>query len=336
MINKTREHGGDPRLVQARFGIPKEGWLDLSTGINPHAYACDPCPADRMQRLPVQDDMDDLLAAARQAYKVPDAAVIVASPGTQALIQHVPTLLKVSDVDIITPTYGEHAPAWALAGHTVNCVNTLEGLSSYGVVVHPNNPDGQCQTVKGLLKTADTLQAKGGVLVVDEAYCDVMPDLSVAPFAGQKGLIVLKSFGKFFGLAGVRLGFDICSPEMGQKLVEKLGPWAVSGPAIWAGTQALKDEKWSLENRRGLTSDAQRLAGILDRAGLCAVGGTDLFRLVRTDNAQAVFERLAHAGILVRAFKDQPTWLRFGLPGNAAGWARLEAVLTRELAVKIL
>jgi len=319
-VSHTREHGGDPSEVEDRFGVPRDGWLDLSTGINPVPYDAGHIPKDVLHRLPTKQDMENLISAARKAYGVPDEAAIVASPGTQALIQLVPSLFEASTVSIVSPTYGEHGPAWEQAGHDVVKVKALGENSPYALVVNPNNPDGRVQSVQSLLQHE-------GTLVVDEAFVDVMPDLSITPHAGRDNLIVLRSFGKFFGLAGLRLGFAICSPDTAQRLNEKLGPWAVSGPAIWAGTQALNDEDWISQSRKRLTSDTLRLGKILNRAGLKTIGKTDLFTLTESSDAQAISEKLAKAGILVRAFKDHPTWLRFGLPGDEAGWARLEAAL---------
>ncbi|HEY9079639.1 threonine-phosphate decarboxylase CobD [Magnetovibrio sp.] len=328
---KTIQHGGDPKAVEARFPAPKDGWLDLSTGINPVPYPLPPVPGKMFARLPLQADLQALLDAARRAYGVPDRAAIVASPGTQALIQMVPTLFAPSSVSIMGPTYGEHAPAWSVAGHRVEDVRSICAQAAqpapFGVVVHPNNPDGRTQTVEGLLAFSEELHDRGGVLVVDEAFADVTPELSVTPHAGSDGLVVLRSFGKFFGLAGVRLGFAVTTPDIAQRLSAKLGPWAVSGPALWAGTHALDDRDWTEAARVRLKSDARRLDDILQRAGFKIVGGTDLFRLGESDDAPAVFEKLGQAGILVRPFDYQPRWLRFGLPGTQADWARLEAAL---------
>lgn len=321
-VLKTREHGGDPKAAEARFGVPKDGWLDLSTGINPVAYPVEPCPSELLHRLPLQQDLDDLLAAARRTYNVPDHAAIVASPGTQALIQQVPTLFEAGAVNIVSPTYGEHAPAWTAAGHVVTEVFKLNTSSPYTVVVHPNNPDGRTHSVESVLKAAEQ-----GTVVVDEAFADVMPDLSITPHAGPDGLIILRSFGKFYGLAGVRLGFAICSESMAAKLNEKLGPWAVSGPALWAGTKALKDDAWALKTRQRLKSDTDRLHKLLTGSGLKVIGGTDLFTLCETPIAQAVYEKLAHSGILVRPFETQSDWLRFGLPGHERDWERLALAL---------
>jgi len=329
---KSIQHGGDPKSVEARFGAPKDGWLDLSTGINPVPYPLAPIPNEMIARLPLQADLEALLDAARRAYGVAEGAAIVASPGTQALIQTVPTLFAPSSVSIMGPTYGEHAPAWTAAGHRVENVGSICAQAAqpapFGVVVHPNNPDGRTQTVEGLLAFGEELHDRGGVLVVDEAFADVTPELSVTPHAGGEGLVVLRSFGKFFGLAGVRLGFAIASPEIAERVAAKLGPWSVSGPALWAGTQALGDRDWEEATRARLKADARRLDAMLEDAGLAVVGGTDLFRLGERMDAQALFEKLARAGILVRPFEYQPRWLRFGLPGTEQDWARLEAALS--------
>ncbi len=325
------EHGGDPAVLEARFGKPKDGWLDLSTGINPVPYALPPMPGEVLARLPLKADMDALLDAARRAYGVPSDAAIVASPGTQALIQHVPSLFAPGDVSILGPTYGEHVQAWAAAGHHIQDAPSICAQAAHpapcSVVVHPNNPDGRTQTVEGLLAFADELHDRGGALVVDEAFADVVPELSVTPHAGRDGLIVLRSFGKFYGLAGVRLGFAVCAPDVAQRLNAKLGPWAVSGPAIWAGAQALSDAPWAQQARARLKADAGRLDAMLEGAGMQIVGGTDLFRLAESKNAQAIYEKLGRAGILTRAFAYNANWLRFGLPGCAEDWARLEAAL---------
>jgi len=325
------QHGGDPAALEARFGVPEHGWLDLSTGINPRPYAPPSMPTQVMARLPLKAELDALLAAARQAYGVPDGAAIVAAPGTQALIQHVPTLFAPADVTVLGPTYGEHAPAWAAAGHRVEEVASICAQAArpapFAVLVHPNNPDGRLQSVEGLLAFADELHDRGGALVVDEAFIDVNPARSVTSLAGRDGLIVLRSFGKFYGLAGIRLGFAVCAPDMAERLNAKLGPWAVSGPAIWVGMHALNDTTWAEQTRTRLKADAARLDALLLKAGLGVVGGTDLFRLVESEQAPALYEILGCAGILTRPFVYNARWLRFGLPGREEDWARLQAAL---------
>ncbi len=327
-------HGGDLAAAAARFGTPGNSWLDLSTGINPVAYPLGPVPETVMARLPDGGDLEGLHDAARRAYGASPEAAMVAAPGTQALIQALPRLFPVASVGIMGPTYGEHAPAWAVAGHRVADERNICGLAagpwSYAVVVNPNNPDGRVQQPDGVLAFAEELHGRGGVLVIDEAFVDVSPELSVSAYAGtqeHKGLVVLRSFGKFFGLAGVRLGFAIGERETMARLESALGPWAVSGPAIWAGARALADTTWASETRARLKNDAARMDSLLTGFGMEIVGGTDLFRLASHDDAQGVYERLGSAGVLVRRFDDHPSWLRFGLCANEGDWSRLEKTL---------
>ena len=328
---KPVQHGGDPKAAEVRFGKPKDGWVDLSTGINPTPYPVGDIPAEAFARLPFKSELDTLLDAARKAYGVPDEAGIVACAGTQALIQMVPTLFQPNNVTIMGPTYGEHAPAWRAAGHNVVevgsiCAQAAEP-SPFGVSVHPNNPTGRLQAIDGLVAMAGELYDRGRALVVDEAFIDVVPDLSVTPHAGCEGLIVLRSFGKFFGLAGMRLGFAITTPDWAKQLNEKIGPWAVSGPALYAGTKALNDPTWIEQTRTDLSIAMTRMNKMLTHAGLKYVGGTDLFTLVEGEDAQAIYEKLGKAGILVRPFDYNAHWLRFGLPGTEEHWQRLEAAL---------
>ena len=253
---------------------------------------------------------------------------MVAGTGSQALIQALPRITPPTDVAILGPTYGEHARAWTAAGHRVHAVSGLEEIGTAGavVVVNPNNPDGRIIAPGQLLDLAARLAARNGLLVVDEAFCDERPDLSLT--AGVRpGLVVLRSFGKFFGLAGLRLGFAVAATDLAARLADHLGPWPVSGPALGIGAAALADREWSIATITRLTDAAARLDAILTGAGLEVPGGTVLFRLARHDRAPAIYERLGRAGILVRAFAFRPDILRFGLPGDAAEERRLTAAL---------
>jgi cobalamin biosynthetic protein CobC len=195
------------------------------------------------------------------------------------------------------------------------------------VAVNPNNPDGRSWTPEHVLDCADEMAGRRGLLIVDEAFADVAPDVSVAPYAGREGLLVLRSFGKFFGLAGVRLGFALGPQQLVARITELLGPWAVSGPAVEIGTQALRDAKWQIRARMTCVEKAARLSGLLTDAGIELVGGAPLFRLARHDEAQRIHSELARQGIWVRRFDDHPQWLRFGLPGGEAEFKRLAAAL---------
>lgn len=319
-------HGGDLAAAEVRFGRPSEGWLDLSTGINPHPYPLPELAAELWQHLPGSDADRAVREAACRCYGAADAAMVVAGPGSQALIQWLPRLFEPLRVTVVGPTYGEHAAAWISAGHDVVEGEDIDPDSRIVVVVNPNNPDGHQWDPAALLELAAELQSRDGLLVVDEAFTDVAPELSLAPQI-RPGLVVLRSVGKFFGLAGLRLGFALCDPALAAALGRAVGPWAVSAPALAVGTAALGDEAWITAMRRRLRAEAAALDEVLSSAGLPPVGGTDLFRLVVAARAWALYEHLGSRGILVRPFADSPRWLRFGLPAGTAARERLRRAL---------
>lgn len=323
------EHGGDLAAAERRFGHPEQGWLDLSTGINPYAFPLPLIDAVYWRRLPEAQAEDALRQAAAEAYGVVDVEQIVAVPGTQAIIQLLPRFRPFSQVAVVGPTYGEHVNSWTNAGHQVVSCETLDriGDADVVVVVNPNNPDGRRHEPLRLLEIAEALSKRGGLLVVDEAFGDVAPELSLASSVGP-GLVVLRSFGKFFGLAGIRLGFVIAAKPMARQLRQILGPWSVSGPALVVGRIALSDFGWAEATRHRLASDAAQLDNMLIQANLSVIGGTSLFRLVNAPRAWSLYEFLGQKGILVRPFAASPRWLRIGLPGNEHDRRRLKDALS--------
>jgi cobalamin biosynthetic protein CobC len=321
-------HGGDLGLAEARFGKPAQGWLDLSTGISPFAYPVPDLPQTLWQRLPSAAEDLALRQAAAAAYGVDDPDFLAAAPGSQALLQILPRLRPFSQVAVIGPTYGEYSRCWAIAGHHVQPMETLDRTLDADVVVvcNPNNPDGRRHDPARLLELADGLAAHGGLLVVDEAFADASPEQSLASQV-RPGLVVLRSLGKFFGLAGLRLGFAIAEPQLARILRQAMGPWVVGGAVSEIGRQALSDGEWIAAQRKRLSQEAAALNSILGRANLSTIGGTSLFTLVNAPRAWALFEYLGQQGILARPFSTAPRWLRFGLPPDDAGRQRLAAAL---------
>lgn len=311
------------------FPDAPQPFVDLSTGINPHPYPLPPLRTDLFTALPQATALEELLAHAAQAYGALSAAHVVAAPGTQILLAQVAALVPPGRAAVLGPTYAEHLRAAALAGHRVREVADVAGLANadLAVVVNPNNPDGRIAPRQALLACAHALPA-GGVLVVDEAFMDVAPPgTSLAGDVGGGSIVVLRSFGKFFGLAGLRLGFAVTSPPVAAHLTATLGPWAVGGLALAIGAEALADRAWAAGMRAHLAEAAQRLDELLTGARLDVVGGTSLFRLVRTHAAAELFQHLGQAGILVRRFASRAGSLRFGLPGREPEWERLACAL---------
>jgi cobalamin biosynthetic protein CobC len=323
-------HGGDLTAARRQFPSVPEPFIDLSTGINPHSYPLPQLSPDLFARLPQQGALDRLIAAAAKFYGAPSPDHAMAAPGTQILLSAVAALMPPGRAKVLGPTYAEHVAAAALVGHSAKEVGDISQLedADLAIVVNPNNPDGRIVTKGALLALADELRSRGGFLVVDEAFMDVAPaDLSLAGELGHDNIVVLRSFGKFFGLAGLRLGFALAAPGVAARLVAWLGPWAVGGPAIAIGEAALADVAWAQATRDTLRRESQRLDEILSKAGLHVLGGTSLIRLVRTPAASELFHHLGRAGILVRRFTEQPAWLRFGLPGSEDAWMRLRTAL---------
>jgi len=321
------EHGGRLRLAAGHYGIRLGDWLDLSTGINPWGWPVPEPPRTAWSRLP--EDDDGLEAAARDYYGTPH---LLAVAGSQAAIQALPSLRDHARVGLLHPGYSEHAHAWRRAGHRVASfpaerVDEAAAEADVLVLTHPNNPTGAGFATGRLLDWHAALVERGGWLVVDEAFMDPTPRASLAPFCPRPGLLVLRSLGKFFGLAGARVGFVLAEPRLLAALATLLGPWAVNAPARWVATRALADRAWQENTRRSLPAAQDRLAALLARGGLPVAGGCALFQWVCTPRAARLQEGLARRGILVRLFSDPPS-LRFGLPAQESDWRRLETALT--------
>lgn len=309
----SRDHGGGLDGAIAQYGGAREDWMDLSTGINPHPYAVSGLTSSDWAALPDHGAFERLSIAARRFWSVPGSAAILPAPGASAVIARIPALAATERVQITAPTYNEHAAAFSAQGWNVQS----DGPAEARVIVHPNNPDGR------IWNAADV---DAPLTVIDESFCDVCPDASLIKMAERPGVLVLKSFGKFWGLAGLRLGFAIGQPDLISRLNDLTGPWSVSGPALRIGEQALRDTEWAVATRQKLSQAADRLDRIVTAKGASLVGGTTLFRLYEVDNAAAWQDKLARNHIWSRVFPYSQTYLRLGLP-SSDGWDRLEAAL---------
>lgn len=322
------EHGGRLREAAAHYNIPLAQWLDLSTGINPDPWPVPPLPPAVWQRLP---ETNDGLEAAAAAYY--GNANLIPVAGSQAAIQWLPTLLPRAVVACISPIYAEHPQAWQHAGHKIRFLQNallpraLAAATPYVLLCNPNNPTADRHPRDIVLDAAHQLKQRGGWLIVDEAFIDATPEDSVTPLAGSDeapNLIVFRSIGKFFGLAGARVGFLFAAPELLGRLSEAMGPWTISGPAREAAKLALQDTAWQAASRPRLLAASERLEQLL--APLGEVKATALFATLTTQHASELHEALARQGILTRRF-DQQAILRFGLPGSENEWQRLAKVL---------
>lgn len=320
------EHGGRVRAAASHYAVPYAEWLDLSTGINPNGWPVPAIPERVWQQLPEEED--ELITVAQNYYQAP---ALLPVAGSQAAIQMIPELRPACQVGIISPGYAEHAAAWSRAGHTLQLlhfeqieqqINRLDVL----LLIHPNNPTGECFSREQLLIWRQKLANRGGWLIVDEAFIDSSPEESLGPQSSLPGLIVLRSLGKFFGLAGARVGFVLAEASLLKALNERLGPWGISGPARWVASQALQDDHWQQQARQQLNQQASQLNQLLQRVGLKPTGGSALFQWVITPAAKEIHRQLAKQGILTRLFQE-PCSLRFGLPADRAAFDRLQGAL---------
>ncbi len=319
-------HGGRLKAAALQHGIPLEQWLDLSTGINLAGWPVPTVPAACWLRLP--EDEDDLEAAARDYYGAPQLLPVA---GSQAAIQALPQLRAKSRVVVLSPGYAEHAAAWAKAGHRVTaiCADDIEAaLPAHDVLIliHPCNPSGQCFAPEQLLSWHRQLASRGGWLVVDEAFMDVTPAQSICAHSELPGLIVLRSLGKFFGMAGARVGFVCAERALLDRLQALLGPWSINAPARWAASLALRDNDWQAQTRARLLIDERRMVQLLQQHHIEPTGGSALFQWYCSETAEAWHQALAGQAVFTRLFSE-PAAIRFGLPATEAQWQQLEQAL---------
>ncbi|MGD9600138.1 MAG: threonine-phosphate decarboxylase CobD [Steroidobacteraceae bacterium] len=336
-FTKLSQHGGRLSAAQAAYPNAPTPWIDLSTGINPRAYPAPRSSSLERARLPDPAKLAELESIAAAAFGVRDGQRIIATAGSELALRLLPVVLGVSGATVVGPTYSSHPDAWRKADRNVSerMLHDVDDAVRGGgalIVVNPNNPDGAVLDRERLLALHDALAQNGGVLIVDEAFIEVAPDHSVSDVAGSDrtpSLVTIRSFGKFYGLAGLRLGFAIGAPRIIERLRHLLGDWPISSEALGAGLAAYGHREWAESTRERLQRSARRLDGLLVRAGCELVGGTSLFRLVRHAHAAQLFEHLLRMGILTRPFDHDPTLLRFGLPHGSAAWSRLGKAVKR-------
>jgi cobalamin biosynthetic protein CobC len=327
---ELRIHGGRIDTAALLYPSAPQPWIDLSTGINPIAWPVPQIPLARYQRLPLASEIEQMTAAAAEAYGLPANAAIVPVSGSEIAIRLLPRMMGDGRIGILMPTYGSHAAAWRDAGAEVHELVALPDPNIHDlqtlVVVNPNNPDGRAIARAKLAAFAEAWTASGRRLIVDEAFADVRTDVSLlARPELPVGVVVLRSLGKFFGLAGLRVGFVVVHEPDASAWRQLLGDWPVSGPACEIAALALRDAAWIATARARLAADRRRLDGTLGRAGLKLLGGTDLFGLFEGSDGIDLLDHFARAGILIRGFSAPPRRYRFGLPADEAAWRRLEA-----------
>ncbi|MBQ1498375.1 MAG: aminotransferase class I/II-fold pyridoxal phosphate-dependent enzyme [Sphingomonas sp.] len=312
-------HGGGIEAARRHFG--GDDWLDLSTGINPQPWPGADTLAIDWRRLPERHELAALETAAATYFGL-DPRHVCAVPGTEIGLRLVGGLLG-GAAQFVAPGYRTHGEMIARAAPT-----DLDAAQDGTLILaNPNNPDGRVLSPARLEELLDR-RAGDAWLLLDEAFADVDPAPSLAGRVGDaRRLVIFRSFGKFFGLAGVRLGFVLGPAPLLDAIRAALGAWPVSAAAIAIGAAAYRDRAWIERMRAQLPAQAVALDAVLREAGHAPAGACPLFRLIEVADGMALFERLARRAILTRPFADRPHWLRIGLPPGEAGLARLAAAL---------
>ena len=309
------EHGGNASEVALLYGIAPADMLDLSAAISPISYPLPPLVQSEWQTLPNRLSEQAVLEAARQAYQLPSGVNICLAAGSQSLLQAAPYLLSPTKVwHDKRVTYNEHLPAWAHAGHDCLISVDMPPAISAAIIVRPNNPDGFIMPIDRVLDCAHHCQRQGGFVLVDEAFSDVIPEQSLIPYSQDLPLVITRSFGKFFGLAGLRLGFAIGQEKYITALRARIGPWPVAMPALQAALCALADRNWHSAHRQFLSNHATQMKEALSMSGLDFTGGCALFLTFSHDKAHDLHQYLARKGIWTRIYSSYPHLIRFGLP----------------------
>ena len=324
------EHGGNIDEAAKLYGLDRGEIYDLSTGISPIAYDCALPSSAHYQALPLASGLAALCDAARHAYQVPSGAMICAGAGSQALLSALPYLRDVpSLIWCPEPTYNEHRTRWQLARHQVDGGPDCPPQADVIILGQPNNPDGRLWSQEEIAKYLAHVKARGGFLVIDEAFADAYEAASFMAEAGDESLIILRSVGKFYGLAGLRVGFAIGGPLMMEKLTDFIGPWPISGPAQDVACQALRDDAWRQDHQKTLRSLAQDMADILQKAGFTLLAHTPLFITISDPSAHALHHHLAQNGFWTRIYQNHPHLMRFGLLADEEALAKLASVLAQ-------
>ncbi len=255
------KHGGDLAYWQRKVGNDALNWLDLSSACNREPWPVPEVSTALWMALPDQTEL--LEQAERYFARRPNAI----GAGSQHIIESLPPLLRESgcltNQTVFVPRIGyqEHAFAWRKWGYDIVYYDALEELLTQhwavAVVIQPNNPTGELASASILSQLVAHAEQQGASLVVDEAFIDATPEWSVLNHQQTKdlseSLFVMRSVGKFFGLAGARVGFVFCASKWQVALNNLLGPWPVATPSLHLVSLALADTAWQSHALQNLT-----------------------------------------------------------------------------------
>lgn len=322
------EHGGNLDEAAQAYGFEPGMMHDLSTGIAPMSYQM-PLPAsDAYQALPLASDMEALCKVARACYRVPDAASLCVGGGSQALLAALPYLFASCLVWCPEPTYNEHHYRWEKASHQVDGGLSCPQEAKIIILGQPNNPTGRLWQADEIARYLAHVKQCDGLLIIDEAFVDIMPEHSSCQIAGDEALVILRSVGKFYGLAGLRVGFAIGGANFIARLQDEIGPWPVSQPALLVAKTALADKDWQARHLAKLQEICDWQSDVLAKAGFEIITSMALFITIRHKRMAAFHHHLASHGYWTRIYQNDKQMMRLGLLAPDCDRQQFESLLS--------
>lgn len=321
------EHGGDIEGAAAHFGIPLAEWIDLSTGMNPEPYPVEALAVEVFHKLPYQSQ--SFIESSARYY---GSEQFVAVAGSQAAIQWLPQLL--ADLPVLLPSVGyrDHYEYWHQR-HSVDFYDSLDAsvaaeeisdrLSQNSrqhlLVINPNNPSGIQFSIQQIIEWSGMLSGRAFV-IVDEAFIDTCVGESLLNLKLPNNIVVLRSFGKFFGLAGIRLGYVFANDSLLARFRQCLTCWQINGPAQAVAIKALSDEVWQKAAQQSIQHNVAHTAVIFEplwpALGIisCTVNSLFISVVMSAEAAAGLYQFFARSGVLLRLVSiDHRSIIRIGL-----------------------
>ena len=329
-VNHTPVHGGNVHAAARELRRPIGSILDFSASINPLG----PSPrAVRALRNPAQlvlhypdPDCVSLKQAIKDRWHIAANRIVVGNGSTE-LIDLIPRALSIRFAVIVGPTYTEYARAVARAGGRTSLIlakqeedyrppleKVLDRLSRQRrsrpaidavFICHPNSPTGQTCRPKELQTLLAVADRCGSWVIVDESFIEYCNRLSCLPqLLSHSRLIILRSFTKFYGLPGLRIGCSMSSPTVAALLRRHQPPWSVNAVAQRAAEAAISDAGHARRCLAYLQRERARMSTALSLLeGLTVIPSSTNFLLIELPKpfrSAAITAKLRRRGLLIR------------------------------------
>ncbi|MGC9359214.1 MAG: histidinol-phosphate transaminase [Anaerolineae bacterium] len=328
-LDAVKEYAPEPLEATAkRLGVPVEGLIKLDANENP--YGPTPAALDTVRRYRALHRYPDPLARdLREAigeFVGADPSTIVVGNGSDELIELILRLVRpdasgggVREILTCPPTFGMYAfygscdgipvcevPRVAPFEVDVDAIERICGADPRLRVLFlasPNNPDGSLLSTLQL----ERLLALPLMIVLDEAYVEFGGESRAGMVAEHDNLVVLRTFSKWAGLAGMRIGYGVCPPRLAELMLKQKSPYNVNGPAQAAALATLQDRGAALEWVNAIVAERERMRETLGRlAFLQPYPSHANFLLCRLEGveAEALRVHMESRGILLRYFGE--------------------------------